>query len=239
MSNVESLRAFADFRAAWLWERGATDICHETEIFPVASTHPLATQLLSAQLLVADPVASAGARSRSLTGSLDIEMSESPRDEAPLSDFELLDDLRKPQGRMRRQIRALRGSGRLPYRERLARRLEFLLEAPEEEGEEWGEHSPESLRQMLLFLQDIPEFRYPTVAVTPSATFRAQWQRDKSEHFAVDFLPDGQVRFVVFAPDPRHLERVQRVSGVVSRADLKATVIEPYKVDRWAADART
>lgn len=148
-----------------------------------------------------------------------------------------LDARPAPKEQMRRQISALRGSGALPYRERLARRLNLLLGALEEEGEEWAEGSPESLRQMLLFLQDVPELRCPTVTVTPSATFRAQWQAGRNEHFAVDFLPDGQVRFVVFAPDPRRPDRVQRVSGIVSRADV-LRAIEPYRVHGWAADAR-
>ena len=147
-----------------------------------------------------------------------------------------LDARPAPKEQMRRQISALRGSGGLPYRERLAWRLDLLLEALGEEGEEWQEGSPESLRQMLLFLQEVPDFRCPTVTVTPSATFRAQWQAGQDQHFAVDFLPDGQVRFVVFAPDPHHPDRVQRVSGVVSRADVMRA-IEPYKVHRWAADA--
>lgn len=56
-------------------------------------------------------------------------------------------------------------------------------------------------------------------------------EREPSEGHA-----DGQVRFVVFAPDPRYVDRVQRVSGVVSRVDLMRAV-EPYEVHRWAADA--
>lgn len=147
-----------------------------------------------------------------------------------------LSDLPAAKEQICTQIRALRKGGRLPYRERLARRLEILLGALEEEGEEWGDNSPESLRQMLDFIHDVPDWRCPTVTVTPSATFRAEWQAGLNQHFAADFLPDGQVRFVVFAPDPHHPDRVQRVSGIVSRADAMR-VIEPYKVHRWAADA--
>jgi hypothetical protein len=147
-------------------------------------------------------------------------------------------DLSGPKERLRRQISALRAGGRLAYCERLTRRLDSLLEALEEEGEEWAEGSAESLRQMLLFLRDVPGFRCPTVTVTPSATFRAEWQAGRNQHFAIDFLPDGQARFVVFAPDPHHPDRVQRVSGIVSRADVMR-VVEPYKVHRWAADAGT
>ena len=124
----------------------------------------------------------------------------------------------------------------MPYCERLARRLEFLLGAIEEEGEACAEGSPESLRQMLLFLRAMPDFRCPTVTITPSATFRAEWQAGQNRHLAVDFLPDGQVRFVVFSPDPRHPDRVQRVSGIVDRVDV-IRAVEPYNVHRWATDA--
>jgi hypothetical protein len=150
----------------------------------------------------------------------------------------VLDVLRTPKDRIREQIKTLRSGSRLPYREQLARRLTFLLKALEEEGESWSEHSTESLRRMLQFLEAAPDLRCPTVTVTPLATFRAQWQADPSRHFAVDFVPDGQVRFVVFAPDPGHPERVERVSGIVSPANAMKT-IETYQVHRWAADAGT
>jgi hypothetical protein len=144
--------------------------------------------------------------------------------------------LRTPTERIREQVKALRRSSRLSYREHLARWLDFLLRTLEEEGEPLAEESPESLRQMLLFLEAFPEFRCPTITVTPFATFRSQWQDGPTRHFAVDFLPDGQIRFVVFAPDPVHPERVECVSGIVSAATaMKA--IETYQVHRWAADA--
>jgi hypothetical protein len=150
----------------------------------------------------------------------------------------VLDVLRTPKERIREQVKALRRGSRLPYREHLARRLDFLLRALEKEEEPLAEDSPESLRQMLLFLKGLPDFRCPTVTVTPLATFRAQWQADRNEHFAVDFVPDGQIRFVVFAADPGHAGRVDRVSGIVSPANaMKA--IETYQVHRWAADAGT
>jgi hypothetical protein len=158
--------------------------------------------------------------------------------ESRVRDSDVPDDLRTPKGELRRQISALRGGAAPPCRERLAGRLDALLDALEEEGEAWADDSPDSLREMLGFLEAVPDFRCPTVTVTPSATFRAEWQAGRNQHFAVDFLADGQVRFVVFAPDPRHADRVQRVSGVVSRADLTRAV-EPYEVHRWAADAGT
>ncbi len=104
-----------------------------------------------------------------------------------------------------------------------------------EEGETWSDDSPESLRRMMLFLQSQPALRYPSVTVTPSGTFRAQWTTDPGRHFAAEFLAHGEVRFVVFSPDPRHPDRIQRVSGMESWENLMR-VIEPYDVRRWAAN---
>ena len=177
---------------------------------------------------------SMAARSGPPTGSTIVEFFGSAQAAAPV--FELLDRLRTSRGQIQRQIRALRRGGGLPYRERLAHRLDLLLNALEEEGGTWAEDSPDSLRQMLLFLRATPDLRCPTVTITPSATFRTEWQAGRNRHLAVDFLPDGQVRFVVFSPDPLHPDRVQRVSGIVSRADVMRA-IEPYNVHRWAADA--
>jgi hypothetical protein len=153
-----------------------------------------------------------------------------------MGEFAALDHLRTAEGRIEQLIRSIRDASPLIYRERLSHRLEFLLNAMKEEGEEWNEDSPESLRVMLLFLQNVPDFRYPTVTITPSATFRVQWAADRNRHFAADFLPDGQVKFVVFCPDPRHSDRIQRISGITSRENL-IDVVKPYKVRDWAADA--
>ncbi len=106
----------------------------------------------------------------------------------------------------------------------------------EEEGEAWSDDSPESLRRMMLFLQSQPSLGYPILTVTPSAAFRVQWTADPKRHFAAEFLTNGEVRFVVFSPDPRHPERVQRISGMASWDNLMR-VIEPYNVRRWAANA--
>lgn len=153
-----------------------------------------------------------------------------------LGAFTELDDLRAPEGRIRQHIRSLRSARRLAYWDRLARRLEVLLEAMKEEEERWNDDSPESLRLMLLFLESVPTFQYPVVTVTPSTTFRAQWTVDSSRHFAADFLPDGQVRYVVFSPNLQQPDSVQRSSGITRRESLIEFVM-PHQVQRWAADA--
>jgi hypothetical protein len=228
MNNVEVIQGFPKFRAP----RGATDPFDPGVVLTLGegSTDPHILRKLY-ELPVSVSLA---ARSGGPTGSTTVEFSGSAQAEAPV--FEMLDRLRTPKGQIQRQITALRRGGGLPYRESLARRLDFLLDVLEEEGETWGEGSPDSLRQMLLFLRAAPDLGCPTVTITPSATFRAEWQAGQNRHLAVDFLPDGQVRFVVFSPDPRHPDRAQRVSGIVGRVNVMRAV-EPYEVHRWAVDA--
>ena len=242
MSDVDALREHAKFQAA---RKIVVDPTSATDFYPIEITHSSdegRTDLLGTWREVGQrrllytwmPTLAEGVSS---TGSLGFAKQVEPRYFGGMGDFAVLDDLRTPEGQIRRQIHSLRRGFQLTYRERLARRLEVLLETMEEEEEGWTGDSPESLRRMLLFLNYVPNFRYPVVTITPSATFRAQWTTDAKRHFAVDFLPNGQVHFVVFFPDPRHPNRIQRVSGITSWESL-INVIEPYKVHHWAADGR-
>ena len=108
--------------------------------------------------------------------------------------------------------------------------------AMEEEAGLWDASSGESLRKMLMFLESVPELRQPVVTITPAGTFRAEWTLGSDSHFAIDFLPDGQVRFVVFCPNPRHPARVQRLAGL-SDWDTVMEMVTPYDVGRWAMNA--
>ncbi|MCC2652634.1 MAG: hypothetical protein K0Q60_2797 [Microvirga sp.] len=227
MNAVEALQRFARFQAA----RASTEFLDVdvADDLSEASTHPSSSK----QFLVSLSLISMAVRGSAHSASADFEPAP---DEAPASDFDVLDKLRSPNGQIERQITALRRGGGLLCREGLAERLDFLMSALEEEGEIWADDSPHSLRQMLLFLRAKPELRCPMVTITPSRTFRAQWQAGGNRHLALDFLPDGQVRFVVFSPDPRHPDRVQRVSGIVGRMDV-IRAVEPYKVLRWMTDA--
>lgn len=246
MSEVDVLREYGNFKAA----RVLTSVVSSaTNVFPMDVTHvagEAATNIFATwqaierqrHLFLTTPRT---AWDVSSTGSPNLVIIlHSAREElfGSTGNFSALDELRTPEGRIRQEIRSLRGNPDLIYREQLAVRLEALLDAMKEEGESWNEDSPESLRMMLLFLQAAPDFRCPTVTVTPSATFRAQWTVEPNKHFAADFLADGQARFVVFCPDPRRSDRTQRISGITSRENL-LDVVKLYGVHHWAVDART
>jgi len=115
--------------------------------------------------------------------------------------------------------------------EQLGKRLRFLCD-------EWKEEEPirvpsvASLSNLVAFLEMHLEMRCPDVALTPDGNFRAEWHDTDDRHFAVTFLPTGEVRFVVFANVPGDADRVDRVSGTTTHSRL-LTVIEPFAVSRW------
>lgn len=155
-----------------------------------------------------------------------------------MGDFVTLDYYRTPDAQVRLQIRNLRTSLKIPYSLRLAGRLDRLLELLEEEGDALTDASADSLRHMLKFLECVPQFRYPIVTIMSPGTFRLQWTGDSNAHFAAEFLPEGRVRYVIFAPDRHHVGQIRRTSGVEHRENLMG-LIATYGVDRWAGDART
>ncbi|MCI0558234.1 MAG: hypothetical protein MN733_07040 [Nitrososphaera sp.] len=94
--------------------------------------------------------------------------------------------------------------------------------------------SPQSLQDFIEFFQFIPSLVYPNVVLTREGNIRAEWSRARNQYFAGEFMGDGNVRFVVFAPDPKHPEKTTRVSGLTS-ADSLMELVRPYGVLDWAS----
>jgi hypothetical protein len=117
----------------------------------------------------------------------------------------------------------------VPYRERLAARLEHLLGAAADDG---YAISPKSLQNFVRFLGNHPDLKYPDVVVTPAGNFRAEWWRSRRSHIGIEFLPDGESRFVTFAPSPENYARTRRLAGI-SSADSVMDLVESLKVRRW------
>ncbi len=118
---------------------------------------------------------------------------------------------------------------------RFAARLEHLLEISREEQPEQASPATASLVSLTAFLIAHPELAYPTTVLTPDGNVRTQWRRSKDEHFAIEFFGDHDVRFVIFAPDPRHRDRTNRVSGNAT-VESVMSLAAPYGVLEWATE---
>lgn len=131
-------------------------------------------------------------------------------------------------------ISFVRNHVQLPYSADLAKRLEYLRVASIEEYPEQAPMSIDSLQCFLSFVKREPNLTEPDLVLTYAGNIRAEWHKSRKEHFAVEFLPNGQVHYVVFTRDPDHPTRTDRTSGLVSAATLMQKV-KPFDVLSWAA----
>ena len=131
-------------------------------------------------------------------------------------------------------ISFVRNHVRLAYSGSLANRLEYLREVSIEEAPEQAPISVSSLQSFISFITSEPRLVEPDLVLTYSGNIRAEWHKSRKEHFSVEFLPNGQVRYVVFARDPDHATRTDRASGLVSAETVMAKV-KPFNVLTWAA----
>lgn len=175
-------------------------------------------------------------RSIALRHSRPFESSFTSGDEPELqpleSPFESLRDTSDDIDKIKNLIEHLRRWVDTPFAERIAKRLEFLIEASQEEEPEELPISPESLRNFIGFLQTTANLKYPDVVLTPSHDIWAEWSTAPNRHFAVEFLPNDKARFVIFAPDANNVENIIRLSGISSVDSLMVTA-KPHGILNW------
>lgn len=147
--------------------------------------------------------------------------------------FDQLEEQRSDENKIVELISYIRSQKRIPFAERLANRLEYLVEASQEEYPYQSPISSESLRWFVYLLISTPNLVYPDVVLSPSGNIRVEWHAARNRHFAIEFSPDGNARFVVFAPDSKHPMKTSRFSGIVSVEALIETV-RPYGVLKWS-----
>ncbi len=134
-------------------------------------------------------------------------------------------------------LASLERGQQVPFGKRLAARLRYLLEVSRDESPEQAPPCVGSLSGFLAFVRKNPQLAYPDVVLTPEGNVRARWRRSRSQHFALEFLKGDDVRFVVFAPDPKHPYKTVRASGT-GTMDSIMELVHPYRVLDWAKDER-
>lgn len=153
-----------------------------------------------------------------------------PATESP---FDELDEKLTDEEKIKKLIDYVREESNIQFAHELAIRLNFLHEAVNEDPDEVP-ISTESLRNFISFLRETANLKYPNVVLTPSNEIRAQWRTAPNRHFAVVFLPTGEARFVIFTPNPKDPDKIDRFSGITSVDSLMETV-QPHRVLEWAS----
>ena len=113
----------------------------------------------------------------------------------------------------------MRGLTQFAFADELADRIVALNEILEEEEPDLIA-SVDSLRSMIAFFRSNPGLRKPMLFLTNIGNFRAVWQASPNRRFAIEFLPNGSVWFVVFTPDIFSPDGVNRFSGATSVANI-------------------
>jgi len=156
-----------------------------------------------------------------------------PISRASDSPFDELDEKLPEKEKVKKLIDYVREGSKIKFPHELADRLNFLNEAVNEDPDEVP-ISIESWRNFISFLQNTTNLKYPNIVLTPSNEISAQWRTAPNRHFAVVFLPTGEARFVIFTPNPKDPDKIDRFSGITS-VDSLIERIRPYKILEWAS----
>lgn len=130
------------------------------------------------------------------------------------------------------QIAYVRAQLDIPFANKLADRLEYLVKTSEEEFPEQEPISSRSLKDFIGFISSVSNAAYPAVVLTYSGNIRAEWTKAHNKHFAVEFFGDKDLRFVIFAPDSKRPYKTNRVSGQTN-IDSLMELVQPYGISGW------
>lgn len=146
--------------------------------------------------------------------------------------FELFDKKLPDDDKINELIKYIRNKSTLQYREDIAAQLDYLYEEVRDDPEEEA-ILPDSLIYFINFLQN-SALSCPDVGLTPLGEIDAEWHEGSNRHFSVDFLPTGEVRYVIFKSNPNDPEKTDRLSGITTTDSLIHT-IRPHGVLNWAS----
>jgi|GEM_PF-3372524 len=131
-----------------------------------------------------------------------------------------------------RKIRLKCGSLKWRHTNRLIERFKALHSAAEEEGTDGDWISEESLAHFLRFLATTNNLVFPEIALTPDRNIYARWKSDRRKTFSTQFMPNGDVKFIVFKPNQLHENKVIRLAGSTT-ADALFDEITSQRIDNW------
>lgn len=123
-------------------------------------------------------------------------------------------------------ISRIRQSAEITNAEKMALRLDQLRKTSGEEQPDSCTMSSDSIRSFIKFLILHPRVRHPDITLTPSGNIYARWKGSHRSLVSIQFLPEMKVRFVVFAPNQKHPEELNRVSGT----DFVDTVMDNLSI---------
>ncbi|MBW2641337.1 MAG: hypothetical protein JRE10_14575 [Deltaproteobacteria bacterium] len=155
-----------------------------------------------------------------------------PENQDPITQTTLL---KREEDQVQELIFRIKRSKSICYREGLANRLLSLFNDAKEEDPDCLGIAAKSLRNFNNFLHLNTNLKCPTISLTPDYNIYASWKGEQGRVFSLHFLPNEDVRFVIFKPNDRHPERKIRVSGIATTDVLMETVMS-YRIEEWISE---
>lgn len=111
----------------------------------------------------------------------------------------------------------------------LANRIRELRGFCRDESEPFDVDSVERFAE---FWSTQPDLRPPELVITPRGNVRAVWDQGENCFLGLEFLPDGQARFVLFAPPAPPSSKPSLFGGILPVEDL-ADTLRPLAHSAW------
>ncbi|GMQ79906.1 MAG: hypothetical protein BMS9Abin03_357 [Thermodesulfobacteriota bacterium] len=143
--------------------------------------------------------------------------------------------LNSEENQVQELIFRIKTSRSISYRESLANRILALFKDAKEEDPDCIGIAVESFRNFYNFIQLHTNIKCPIISLTPEYNIYASWRGKKNQVFSIHFLPNADVRFVMFKPNDRHPERKIRISGLAT-TDIIMETLTPYYIKDWVSE---
>jgi len=159
----------------------------------------------------------------------DTSIIDLPENQDPITQATLL---KREEDQVQELIFRIKRSRTISCQELLANRLLTLFYDAKEEDPDCVGIAAESLRNYYNFIHLHTNIKCPTISLTPEYNIYASWRDEQNRVLSVHFLPNMDVRFVMFKPNDRHPERKIRVSGIAT-IDILMDTLTPYCIEDW------
>lgn len=117
-----------------------------------------------------------------------------------------------------RVLSDLLSTSSIRHGKRIAERLRNLALAAEEECEQGP--SSKAMEALRVFLRHGPALKYPDLTLGPGGALLAEWRESGRRLLGVYFSDSPTLKFVVFRPNARHPQIIDRYSGTTTNDEL-------------------
>lgn len=132
-------------------------------------------------------------------------------------------------------LKDLRTNKSINHANAIADRIKHLVDLSHDESPEQSSLSILSLQSFIKFLSGINNNSLPSIVLSYTGNISAEWRESKNKRCIAEFLPSGEARYVVFAPQVKNANRTSRVSGKTG-ADELVTYFSVGNIDKLLSE---